>query len=147
MSRSGQYKCLAEGNWTFVICAMVASRNQGNEVKATNSSSSPRRSQNPWGETLATSTPEVRFPAVATFIYAGLNKNLSVPNLPIAQAVILRQCDHWLKPELGLPVPTGHVDVHTGLFTREEVKSEGTIAEYGGAHGLILDLTAKLQVA
>jgi hypothetical protein len=74
----------------------------------------------------------------------GLYKNLSVPNLPIAQAMILRQGDDWLKPELGFPICTGHVDVHTGLFAGEEVKPEGTIAEYGGTHVPILALSAKL---
>jgi hypothetical protein len=83
---------------------MVASLNQGKAENGTNSSSSPRRSQNPWGETLDTSTPEVCFPAVATFIDVGLHKGLSFSNLPVTQAVILRQRDCRLKPELSLAV-------------------------------------------
>jgi hypothetical protein len=75
----------------------------------------------------------------------GLYKSLGVSDLPIAQAVILRHRDHWLKPELGLPVRAGHMDVHTGLFAGEEVKPERAIAEHGGAHGLILDLSAKYR--
>ncbi len=71
-----------------------------------------------------------------------LYKSLSVPNLPIAQAMILRQGDHRLKPELRLPVYARHMDVHAGLFAGEEVKPKGAIAEDGGAHGLILDLPA-----
>jgi hypothetical protein len=144
MSKSGQYKCLADGSCTFVICAIVASRNHGNEENATNSSSSPRRSQNPWGETLATSTPEVNFPAVATFINVCLYESLGVTNLPIAQAVILRHCDCWLKPELGFPIRARHMNVHASLFAGEEVKPKGAVAEYGGAHGSILDLSVML---
>lgn len=71
---------------------MVASLNQGKAENGTNSSSSPSGSQNPWVETLDTSTPEVFFPAFSTFIDVGLHKGLSVPNLAITQAVILRQC-------------------------------------------------------
>lgn len=73
----------------------------------------------------------------------GLDKSLYVTNLTLAQAVILRQCDYWLKPELGFSIRARHVNVHTGLLAGEEVKPKGTIAEYSGAHGLILDLSAK----
>jgi hypothetical protein len=59
---------------------------------------------------------------------------LRCPDLLIRQTVIVRQRNGWLKPELSLAVWTLHVNVHSGLFAREKVKSEATIAEYCGAH-------------
>lgn len=76
MSSSGQNRCRSEGNCTFAICAIVAFLNHGNKENGIKSSSPQRSSQTPWGETLATSTSELCFPAVATFIgvcfYEGL---------------------------------------------------------------------------
>jgi hypothetical protein len=89
MSRSGQYRCLTEGICTPVICAMVASRKQGNDANETRSSSSPKWRENPSGETLATPIPEVSVPAVVTFIDVGIHESLSVPNSPITQAIVL----------------------------------------------------------
>ena len=50
------------------------------------------------------------------------------------QAVIVRQRNGWLKPELSLTVRTLHMDVHPGLFSREKVKSKASIAENCGTH-------------
>src|SRR5258708_9490291 len=56
-------------------------------------------------------------------------------DLLVRQAVIVRQRNRWLKPELSLAVRTLHVNVHPGLFSREKVKSKAPIAENCGTHG------------
>ena len=56
-------------------------------------------------------------------------------DLLVRQAVIVRQRNGWLKPELSLTVRTLHMDVHPGLFSREKVKSKATIAENCWTHG------------
>ena len=58
---------VALGNSTFVNCPIVASRNQGNCLNDRKNSVLLIKSQNPFGETLATSTAEVRLPRVADF--------------------------------------------------------------------------------
>src|SRR5258708_2066936 len=56
-------------------------------------------------------------------------------DLLVRQAVIVRQRNRWLKPELSLAVRTLHMNVHPGLFSREKVKSKAPIAENCGTHG------------
>ena len=72
-----------------------------------------------------------------------LYQSLSFPDLPFVQAEILSQGDHGLKPELGLPISAGDVNVHTRLFAREEVKPEGAVTEYGRAHKRMLLVPAR----
>src|SRR6266403_3823858 len=56
-------------------------------------------------------------------------------DLLVRQTIIVRQGNRRLKPKLGLPVGTLHVNVYPGLFAREKVKPKAAIAEYCGAHG------------
>jgi len=63
-----------------------------------------------------------------------LYEGLGFLNLLFTQAMILRQGYGRLKPKLGLPVCAGHVDVHTGLLAREEVKPVWAFAEDSGTH-------------
>jgi hypothetical protein len=67
--------------------------------------------------------------------------------LLLCQAVILRQRNGWLKPELCLSIWAGHMDVHRGLFAGEEVKSETAVAKYGGTQGLTPTLIVVRRVA
>lgn len=59
-------------------------------------------------------------------------------NLAVAQAVILRQFDLRLKPELGFAVCAVHVYVKAGLLAGEEEKAEAVLTEDGGTHGLFV---------
>ncbi len=85
---------------------MLASLNQGKSLKGTNSSSPPSNSQKPWGETLDTSTREVLLPSGADFTGMCLHQLLSHSDLLVRQAIIVRQSDGGLKPELSLAVGT-----------------------------------------
>ena len=67
-----------------------------------------------------------------------LNERPGSPKLLLTQTVILRLGDHRLKPEFGFAVWTLHVDVRSGLFPREKVKSKAPIAKYGRTHELSL---------
>ena len=58
-----------------------------------------------------------------------LNQGGDRPNLPVVQAVILRQRYLWLKPEFGFPVRALYVHMAPWLFAGEEVKPIRTIAE------------------
>ncbi len=50
-------------------------------------------------------------------------------NLAVIQAVILRQFNHRLKPELRLPVWMMHVHVEPGFLARKEEEPEPILAE------------------
>ena len=73
-------------------------------------------------------------------------------DLLVRQTVIVRQRNGWLKPELSLAVWAMHMNVHSGLFSREKVKSKATIAENCGTHrrpnvtsrGSVWHITARL---
>lgn len=58
------------------------------------------------------------------------------PDLAVAQAVILRQFDRWLKPELRFAVGVVHVDVEAGFFAGEEEETKAAFAEDGWAQGM-----------
>ena len=58
------------------------------------------------------------------------------PNLPVAQAVILRQFNRRLKPELRLPIRVMDVHMKPGFFAREEKEPEAVFAKNCRAHGL-----------
>jgi len=55
--------------------------------------------------------------------------------LASVQAMILRQVNYWLNPELGFPARALHMDVEPGFLAGEKVKPEAAVAEDGGAHG------------
>jgi hypothetical protein len=67
-----------------------------------------------------------------------LNECAGRPKLLLTQAVILRLGDHRLKPEFGFAVRALHVDVHSGLLSREKVKSKAPVAKYRRTHELSL---------
>lgn len=113
---------------------MEASRNQGNFSKDTNNSSPPISSQNPCGETLATSTAEVPVPSGADFISVFLNPGQRDAKLPIVQTMILRQGYLGLKPELCFPIRALHMDVATKFFAREEIEPENSVPKNRWAH-------------
>ena len=94
----------------------------------------PTNSQKPWGDTLRTSTPEVFLPSAADFTDMSFNEQSDSTKLLFAQTVILRLRDRGLKPKFGFSVRALHVNVHSGLLAREEVKPIAAVTEYGGAH-------------
>src|SRR5258708_33516102 len=49
---------------------------------------------------------------------------LRLADLLVHQTVIVRQRNGWLKPQLSLAVWTLHMNVHSGLFSREKSKIE-----------------------
>jgi len=51
------------------------------------------------------------------------------PNPAVVQAVILRQFNRGLKPELRLPVCVMHVHVKPGFLAREEEEPESVLAK------------------
>jgi hypothetical protein len=55
-------------------------------------------------------------------------------DLLLRKALILRQRNDWLKPELCFSVRTLHMDVHSDLFAGEKVEPIRSVAEYGRAH-------------
>lgn len=67
-----------------------------------------------------------------------LNVSLSRPKLLIAQAIILRLRHLRLKPKLGFPLGSSHMNVHTWLLAREEVKPKRADTQNSRAHGWIL---------
>jgi hypothetical protein len=67
-----------------------------------------------------------------------LNQAKRFADFPLRQAIILRQFDDWLNPELRLPVRAHDVNVHPGLFAREEVETIAACAKYGRAHEEII---------
>jgi len=58
------------------------------------------------------------------------------PNLAVVQAVILRQFNRGLKPELRLPVGVMHMHMKPGFLAREEKEPESVFAKNCRAHGL-----------
>ncbi len=53
-----------------------------------------------------------------------------------AEAVVLRDLDFGLQPELGLTAGVLHVNVRLRLFAREEVEAESTNPQDRGTHVL-----------
>jgi hypothetical protein len=58
------------------------------------------------------------------------------PNLAVIQAVILRQFNRGLKPELRLPVRVMHVHVKPGFLAREEKEPKSILPKDCRAQGL-----------
>src|SRR6266516_3995077 len=103
-SRSGQYKWCALGSWTLVILRTEASRNHGKSLNGTNNSRSARKSQNPCGETLVTSTGEVFRPSVADFIQMLLDQLLRFGYLLRFEAKVRGKLDDRFNPEFRFAV-------------------------------------------
>ena len=55
-------------------------------------------------------------------------------DLSLRKALILRQCNDWLKPELRFSVRTLNMNVHSDFFAGEKVKPIRSVAEYRWAH-------------
>jgi len=69
------------------------------------------------------------------------------PDLAVAQAVILRQFDRRLKPELRFAVGVVHVDVGAGFLAGKE-EAKAVFAEDGWARGMRFgELTVELSAA
>ena len=64
------------------------------------------------------------------------DQSLGRPNLTVVQAVILRQFDLRLKPELRFPISAMHVHVEPGFLAREEEEPESVLAKDRRAQGL-----------
>ncbi|OGA19422.1 MAG: hypothetical protein A3H32_01495 [Betaproteobacteria bacterium RIFCSPLOWO2_02_FULL_63_19] len=65
------------------------------------------------------------------------------PNLAVVQAVILRQFNRGLKPELRLPICVMHVYVKPGFLAREEKEPESVLTKDCRAQGVFFrQLTA-----
>src|SRR2546428_7531515 len=115
---------------TFVSSPIVASRNQGNSLNETNRSLSAMSSQNPWGETLVTSTSEVLFPRCPDFILMPPYDSQRRVNTSAAQSMILRQLQLRLQPELRLAGGMLHVhEVPVALHVRRNRTGNHELAE------------------
>jgi len=66
------------------------------------------------------------------------DQSLGRPNLAVVQAVILRQFDLRLKPELRLSVCAMHMDMHARFLAREEKEPESILAKDRRTQGLVL---------
>ena len=64
------------------------------------------------------------------------DQSLGRPNLTVVQAVILRQFNLRLKPELRFPVSMMHMHVKPGFLAREEKEPESVLAKDRRAQGL-----------
>jgi hypothetical protein len=120
MSRSGQYRWWGLGIWTFAICRTAASRNHGNSLNGTNISRSPMNSQNPWGETLVTSTGEVFRPSASDFIEVFFNQGLRLGQPARIQTEIHGEFNRRFDPELRFAVRVLHVDVRSPLLREKK---------------------------
>src|SRR3989442_13136340 len=134
MTSSAQYRCLALGRSTVVIAAMLASRNHGNSLNATNVSFEPSRSQNPCLETFVTSTAEVRLPRFADFIAISLDDAHCCLQLRGREPGVASHGDLGLQPDLRLPTPALDVNVRPRLLSREEIEAIPADAKDRWAH-------------
>jgi hypothetical protein len=73
-------------------------------------------------------------PSVADFIEMLFYQCLDGSDLLLREALILRQRNDRLKPELRFSVRTLNMNVHSDFFPGEKVKPIRSIAEYGRAH-------------
>ena len=58
------------------------------------------------------------------------------PKLAVVQAVILRQFNRWLNPELRFPVGVMYMHVEPGFLARKEKESESVLAKDSRAQEL-----------
>jgi hypothetical protein len=83
---------------------------------------------------LVTSTAEVFAPSDSDFICALLNNLSRDTQLAFVQALIPSEFDGRLHPELRFATFALDVNVHAGLFAREEQEPEPLITKYRGTH-------------
>jgi hypothetical protein len=57
------------------------------------------------------------------------------PNLAVVEAVILRQFDRRLKPELRFAIRVVHMDMEPGFLARKEEEPKPVLAEDSWAQG------------
>jgi hypothetical protein len=84
-------------------------------------------------------------PGSTDVIFVFPDQSLGRPNLAVVQAVILRQFNLRLKPELRFPVRVVHVDVKAGFLAREEKEPESVLAKDCRAQGLLFPATIALS--
>jgi hypothetical protein len=77
-------------------------------------------------------------PGGTDFPFVALDQCFGRAKLPIVQAVILRQFDSWLKPELDFSVRAICVNVHSRFFAREEKEPEAAFTKDCGAQGSLI---------
>lgn len=96
------------------------------------------KSQTPFFETPRTSASEVLFPGFRDFTVPLLNDLLQFTQLFLREANMAGQSHHRFHPKLGFSIGTGGVDMHSGLFPREEKESVVFHSEDSRTHAAIL---------
>jgi hypothetical protein len=117
---------------------MGASTNHGNSAKDRKSSRPERFNQKPCCPMLTTSTSVVVTPSLLKFGIAVLDDPKNLSDFALGEAMILRQFDARLKPDLQFPVGCFDVDVHALLLAREEVETVRPVAEDSRTHAQIV---------
>jgi hypothetical protein len=117
---------------------MGASTNHGNSVKDRKSSRPARFNQKPCRPMLTTSTSVVVTPPLLKLAITVLDDPKNLKDFALGDAVILRQFDARLKPDLQFPVGCFDVDVHAFLLPREEVEPVRPVAEHSRTHAQIV---------
>jgi hypothetical protein len=85
-----------------------------------------------------TSTWEVFVPSALKLIVVYLDNLLDLFKLTPRQLDVICQLDVRLQPELRLPIPAIHMNVHSRLFTGEEKESITLLAKYCRTHMAIM---------
>ena len=78
------------------------------------------------GEILVTSTAEAPFPRGTDFVFVLLNQLPGASYHPRSQAVVSRQLNPGLDPELRLAPCTLHMDMRSRLLPGEELEAEAS---------------------
>jgi hypothetical protein len=76
-------------------------------------------------------------PGSTDVIFVFPDQRFRRPNLAVVQAVILRQFEQRLKPELRFPVGMMHVHVEPGFLARKEKEAE-ILAKDRWTHSILL---------
>jgi hypothetical protein len=134
MSRVGQRRCPGAATSTLNKSPIAARRNQGKRSNDRNRSSLRWSTQNPCFDTLVTSTSEVLVPCPSDFLLMLVNQAQCVKQVYRLQAMILRQRDDRIQPDLCLAVRRLHMNVQPILLSREEEKPQVSAAEHGWTH-------------
>src|SRR2546428_618089 len=113
---------------------MDASRNHGQARNETKYSRRPTSREKPFGVTVVTSATEVRLPRAADFILVLLNQSLCCAKAAGTEAVVPRQLDVGVQPELRLTTGMLNVYVWPPLLERKEVETIPANAEDGRTH-------------
>src|ERR1700677_4132855 len=89
---------------------------QGEPSNGKNSSRSSSISQNPCADMFVTSACEVIVPGIAYLLCVPVHRLLDLAQVRGTEAVVSRQLDRGLKPELCLAVSRLNVDMHACLL-------------------------------